>query len=118
MFRWSIRDILVNPLGFGVALLGNMFRDIPDHERDSEMFKFGRGNRVVYDYTEKGALTSIEGSLNRLGVDRLDFVFVHDPAQDFTATGGWRSWKPPAPAHSARWPDCATRASSKAGAWA
>ena len=32
MFRWSIRDILVNPLGFGVALLGNMFRDIPDVE--------------------------------------------------------------------------------------
>jgi aryl-alcohol dehydrogenase-like predicted oxidoreductase len=47
------------------------------------MFKFGRVNRVVYDYTESGALTSIEGSLNRLGVDRVDFVFVHDPAQDF-----------------------------------
>ena len=47
------------------------------------MFEFGRANRVVYDYTEKGALNSIEGSLNRLGVDRLDFVFVHDPAQDF-----------------------------------
>src|SRR5258708_6544271 len=47
------------------------------------MFKFGRANRVVYDYTETGALTSIEGSLNRLGVNRLDFVFVHDPAQDF-----------------------------------
>jgi D-threo-aldose 1-dehydrogenase len=141
----GIRGTLVNgPLGFGTAPLGNMFRDIPDHEaeatvdaawehgtrffdtapmygaglaeirlarylaqhdrddyvlstkvgrlvldevdtdeHDSEMFKFGRVNRVVYDYTEKGALTSIEGSLNRLGMDRLDFVFVHDPAQDF-----------------------------------
>jgi D-threo-aldose 1-dehydrogenase len=141
----GIRDTLVNgPLGFGTAPLGNMFRDIPDHEavatveaawehgtrffdtapmygaglaeirlgeylaqhdrddyvlstkvgrlvldeidtdeRDSEMFKFGLDNRIVYDYSEKGALTSIEGSLNRLGVDRLDFVFVHDPAQDF-----------------------------------
>ncbi len=47
------------------------------------MFKFGRANRVVYDYSEKGALASIEGGLNRLGVNRLDFVFVHDPAQDF-----------------------------------
>src|SRR6478609_3626210 len=94
----GIRDLLVNgPLGFGTAPLGNMFRDIPDHEaeatvdaawehgtrffdtapmygaglaeirlgkylaqdeRDSEMFKFGRANRVVYDYTEKGALKS------------------------------------------------------------
>jgi hypothetical protein len=28
----GIRDILVNPLGFGTAPLGNMFRDIPDDE--------------------------------------------------------------------------------------
>jgi D-threo-aldose 1-dehydrogenase len=61
--------------------------EIDTEERDSEMFKFGRVNRVVYDYTEKGALKSIEGSLNRLGVDRLDFVFVHDPAQDFHGDG-------------------------------
>src|SRR5258705_14003954 len=47
------------------------------------MFKLGLDNRVVYDYPEQSALKSIEGSLNRLGVDRLDFVFVHDPAQDF-----------------------------------
>jgi D-threo-aldose 1-dehydrogenase len=47
------------------------------------MFRFGRANRVVYDYSENGALKSIEGSLDRLGVDRLDFVFVHDAAQDF-----------------------------------
>jgi len=145
----GIKDILLNgPLGFGTAPLGNMFRDIPDHEaaatvdaawehgtrffdtapmygaglaeirlgkylaqhdrddyvlstkvgrlvldemdtdeHDSEMFKFGRANRVVYDYSEKGALASIEGSLNRLGVDRLDFVFVHDPARDFHGDG-------------------------------
>jgi D-threo-aldose 1-dehydrogenase len=57
--------------------------EVDTDEHDSEMFKFGLDNRVVYDYSEKGALTSIEGSLNRLGVDRLDFVFVHDVAQDF-----------------------------------
>jgi D-threo-aldose 1-dehydrogenase len=28
----GIRDVLVNPLGFGTAPLGNMFRDIPDQE--------------------------------------------------------------------------------------
>jgi D-threo-aldose 1-dehydrogenase len=41
--------------------------EVDTDERDSEMFKFGRANRVVYDYSENGALTSIEGSLNRLG---------------------------------------------------
>jgi hypothetical protein len=35
------------------------------------MFTFGRANRIVYDYSEKGALKSIEGSLNRLGVDKV-----------------------------------------------
>ena len=47
------------------------------------LFEFGRPNRIVYDYTEKGALKSIEDSLKRIGVDRLDFVWVHDIAQDF-----------------------------------
>ena len=61
--------------------------EIDTEERDAGMFKFGRANRVVLDYSEKGALTSIEGSLNRLGVDRLDFVFVHDVAQDFHGDG-------------------------------
>jgi D-threo-aldose 1-dehydrogenase len=47
------------------------------------LFKFGRPNMVVYDYTEKGAVTSIEDSLKRLGVDHLDFVWIHDIARDF-----------------------------------
>lgn len=49
----------------------------------SGLFEFGRRNRIVYDYTEKGTLRSIEESLTRLGVDRLDFVWVHDIAEDF-----------------------------------
>src|SRR5262249_15701123 len=36
-----------------------------------------------YDYSADGALRSIEDSLKRLGVDRLDFVWVHDIARDF-----------------------------------
>src|SRR5262249_154359 len=45
--------------------------------------KFGRPNRIVYDYSEDGTLRSIEASLKRLGVDRLDFVWIHDVARDF-----------------------------------
>lgn len=47
------------------------------------LFEYGRTNKIVYDYTEKGTLQSIEDSLERLGIDRLDFVWVHDIAQDF-----------------------------------
>src|SRR6478672_1042991 len=47
------------------------------------LFEFGRPNKIVYDYTERGALKSIDDSLERLGVDRLDFVWIHDIAQDF-----------------------------------
>jgi D-threo-aldose 1-dehydrogenase len=34
--------------------------------------------RQVYDYTYEGTLRSIEDSLQRLGVARLDVVYVHD----------------------------------------
>jgi D-threo-aldose 1-dehydrogenase len=47
------------------------------------LFEFGRPNRVVYDYSADGAVRSIEDSLKRLGVNRLDFVWIHDVARDF-----------------------------------
>jgi D-threo-aldose 1-dehydrogenase len=50
---------------------------------DSGLFAVGRTNEVVYDYTATGTLKSIEDSLQRLGVDRIDFVWIHDIAQDF-----------------------------------
>lgn len=48
-----------------------------------DLFKYGRANKIIYDYTETGTMTSIEHSLKRLGVDRLDFVWIHDVARDF-----------------------------------
>jgi D-threo-aldose 1-dehydrogenase len=48
-----------------------------------DLFKFGRPNKIVYDYSEIGALKSIDDSLKRLDVDRLDFVWIHDVARDF-----------------------------------
>jgi D-threo-aldose 1-dehydrogenase len=47
------------------------------------LFEHGRPNKVVYDYTAEGTLRSIHDSLERLGVHSIDFVFVHDIAQDF-----------------------------------
>ncbi len=39
-------------------------------------------NNLRYDYTSDGAKRSIEDSLQRLGVDALDVVFVHDLSPD------------------------------------
>lgn len=33
---------------------------------------------VEYDYSEDGALRSLEASLERLGLDRVDMLFIHD----------------------------------------
>ena len=51
------------------------------------LFEHGRPNRVVYDYSADGALRSIEDSLKRLGVDRLDIVWIHDISRDFHGDG-------------------------------
>jgi len=49
----------------------------------SDVFKYGRPNRIVNDYSRDGTLRSIEDSLKRLGTDHIDLAFVHDVAQDF-----------------------------------
>lgn len=54
-----------------------------DQGEKGEIFKFGRPNKVVYDYTADGTKRSIEYSLQRMGVDRLDYVWVHDLSRDF-----------------------------------
>jgi D-threo-aldose 1-dehydrogenase len=33
----------------------------------------------IYDFSRDGVLTSLEESLRRLGTDRVDMVFIHDP---------------------------------------
>jgi D-threo-aldose 1-dehydrogenase len=52
-----------------------------------DIFKFGRPNMVVYDYTAYGAKKSIDDSIKRMDVDYIDFVWVHDIAQDFHGDG-------------------------------
>ncbi|WP_002146532.1 aldo/keto reductase [Bacillus cereus] len=47
------------------------------------LFEFGRKNKMINDYSADATLRSIEQSLKRLKTDRLDFVFIHDLAQDF-----------------------------------
>ena len=48
-----------------------------------EVFKYGRPNRIVNDYSHDATLRSIEDSLKRLKTDRIEIAWVHDVAQDF-----------------------------------
>jgi D-threo-aldose 1-dehydrogenase len=48
-----------------------------------DIFKDGNANAIQYDYTAEGTRRSIADSLERLGVDRIDYVFIHDLAKDF-----------------------------------
>ncbi|OIK12652.1 aldo/keto reductase [Bacillus sp. MUM 13] len=47
------------------------------------LFEFGRKNKIINDYSADATLRSIEDSLKRLKTDYLDFVYIHDVAQDF-----------------------------------
>jgi D-threo-aldose 1-dehydrogenase len=58
-----------------------------DFGEKGDIFKHGRANKVVYDYTAGGTLRSIHDSLRRMNVDHIDFVWVHDIAQDFHGDG-------------------------------
>lgn len=51
-------------------------------DKGDGIFAHGRRNKVVFDYSEDGALRSVEDSLTRMEVDRIDYVWIHDVAED------------------------------------
>ena len=50
---------------------------------DDEGFAINTTRRRRWDFSRDGVLRSIEDSLRRIGTDRLDVVFVHDPDDHF-----------------------------------
>ncbi len=54
-----------------------------DQGEKGEVFKHGRANKIVNDYSADATLRSIEDSLKRLKTDHVEIVWVHDVAQDF-----------------------------------
>jgi D-threo-aldose 1-dehydrogenase len=60
-----------------------------DHQRvDGQDDYFYRGTppvRPVFDYTRDGVLRSIEASLERLCLDRIDIAYIHDPDEHWQA---------------------------------
>lgn len=56
------------------------------HLRDLDnLFDVPSDVRRVYDLSRDGILRSIEASLERLGLDRVDVVYMHDPDAHFEA---------------------------------
>ena len=47
--------------------------------RDPDLFDVPATHRRVWDFTADGVRRSLAGSLERLGLDRIDLVLLHDP---------------------------------------
>jgi D-threo-aldose 1-dehydrogenase len=59
---------------------GRRLEPLPQpHGADSEGFDVPATHRRVWDFSRDGVLRSLEDSLGRLGLDRVDIVYLHDP---------------------------------------
>ncbi|MEU1708158.1 aldo/keto reductase [Streptomyces sp. NPDC005706] len=67
----------------GRVILDEPETNVPDFGEKGGLFEHGNPNKILHEWTADATERSIEGSLKRLGVDRLDIVWVHDIAQDF-----------------------------------
>jgi D-threo-aldose 1-dehydrogenase len=84
--------------------VGRLVKPAEPGDAERGTFTFD-GRKFVYDYSYDGVMRSFEESLKRLGQDRVDILFVHDPdgrnhdgragsearLQELMQTGGWRA---------------------------
>ncbi|MFF5453865.1 aldo/keto reductase [Streptomyces sp. NPDC012950] len=77
------RDEYVLSTKVGRVILDEHETDVPDFGEKGGLFEHGNPNKILHEWTAEATERSIEGSLKRLGTDRLDIVWVHDIAQDF-----------------------------------
>jgi D-threo-aldose 1-dehydrogenase len=63
--------------------VGRIIDEADTPEPDAEGFAVVSTRRRRWDFSRDGVLRSIDDSLRRLGTDRLDVVFVHDPDDHF-----------------------------------
>ncbi|MFM9373712.1 aldo/keto reductase [Streptomyces sp. Da 82-17] len=77
------RDAYVLSSKVGRVVLDEHETDVPDFGEKGGLFEHGNPNKILHEWTAEATERSIEGSLKRLGTDRLDIVWVHDIAQDF-----------------------------------
>ncbi|MDI3403873.1 aldo/keto reductase [Streptomyces cavernicola] len=77
------RDSYVLSTKVGRVILDEHETETPDFGEKGGLFEHGNPNKILHEWTAEATERSIEGSLKRLGTDRLDIVWVHDIAQDF-----------------------------------
>jgi D-threo-aldose 1-dehydrogenase len=77
------RDSYVLSTKVGRIILDEIESGARDLGEKTGLFEHGRSNKVFYDYSADGTRRSIADSLERMGIDRIDFVWIHDVAQDF-----------------------------------
>ena len=67
--------------------VGRLLVDSPDtsHRLDDDGFIVPATKRRVWDFSRDGILRSVEESLARLGTDRLDIAYLHDPDDHWSA---------------------------------
>jgi D-threo-aldose 1-dehydrogenase len=60
---------------------GRLLEPDPDGatRRDDDLFEVPADHRRRWDFTEAGLRRSLEDSLGRLGLDRVDVLYLHDP---------------------------------------
>jgi D-threo-aldose 1-dehydrogenase len=64
--------------------VGRIIYDASEAAIDDEGFAVDTTRRRRWDFSRDGVLRSIEDSLRRIGTDRLDVVFVHDPDDHYS----------------------------------
>ncbi|GEM45046.1 aldo/keto reductase [Deinococcus cellulosilyticus] len=84
--EFRLGDFLQQKSGFTVSSkVGRLLREgIPPHptQLDSDgnrAFKTDLPLNVIYDYSYDGVMRSFEETLQRMKLDHLDMVFIHDP---------------------------------------
>ena len=89
----------------GAALRGKPREDFLVSTKVGRLLGPGASNwhGAYFDFSYDGALRSLEQSLERLGLDRVDIALVHDPDDHYDERS---------PARTGRSPSCATKASS------
>ncbi|WP_310886503.1 aldo/keto reductase [Pseudomonas cichorii] len=72
--------------------VGRVFKASPGAKVDDSLWTEPLPFRYEYDFTAAGARRSVEDSLQRLGLAKIDIVYIHDLGPDNTELpGSWRS---------------------------
>ncbi|WP_426958250.1 aldo/keto reductase [Muricoccus radiodurans] len=86
------RALRARPRGeFAISTkVGRLLDPDEDAPREQHGYVGGLRFRARFDYSADAALRSVEHSLQRLGLPRVDAVLIHDPAED-THGPDWRA---------------------------